>query len=377
MPLHVPARVALLRSRIIRALLALAVACGLVTAAVGEQDSSGESEVRALWVTRQSLASPELIAAMVESARTNRFNTLLVQARARGDAYFNGGVEARAAALDRQPSSFDPLQTVLMRAHAAGLLVHAWINIGLIASAVDLPSARTHAVFSHPEWLMVPRAIAPQMALLNPKSQLYLDKLARWVRGQSAEIEGLYLSPVPAGAADYTVAVVSDLAARYALDGVHVDYARYPTDEFDYSREALAAFASEVIPSRTESDARRLERRASTTPLAYADAFPDRWREFGWSDSPGSSGVWRRSEAWRRGAVHRRGVSRRQRRRDPPAAGLEGVDCERLTRRDLPEGLRDRRADVHRATGHRARWRRNAAALGRHRRVPPHVDTDD
>jgi uncharacterized lipoprotein YddW (UPF0748 family) len=127
---------------------------------------------------------------------------------------------------------------------------------------------------------MVPRAIAPQMALLNPRSQLYLDKLARWVRGQSAEIEGLYLSPVPAGAADYTVAVVSDLAARYALDGVHLDYARYPTDEFDYSREALGAFASEVIPSLTEADARRLERRASTAPLAYVDALPDRWREF-------------------------------------------------------------------------------------------------
>ena len=94
----------------------------------------------------------------------------------------------------------------------------------------------------HPEWLMVPRADRPGVAAHRSGHQLYIDKLARWSRTAVEEVEGLYLSPVPDGAADHTVEVVADIAARYAVDGVHLDYARYPTDDFDFSREALVAF---------------------------------------------------------------------------------------------------------------------------------------
>jgi uncharacterized lipoprotein YddW (UPF0748 family) len=269
-----------LASRLAVWLALIVAASAVVPATCDPRDPQNQDEVRALWVTRSSLVSPESIAAMVESARAGLFNTLLVQVRARGDAYFNGGVEARATPLNRQHADFDPLQTVLTAAHAAGLRVHAWINVGLVASVVDLPTERTHAINRHPEWLMVPRALARQMTLLDPKNRLYLDKLARWVRAQSAEVEGLYLSPIPAGAADYVVDIVSDLAARYAVDGVHLDYARYPNDEFDFSRQALAAFASEVVPTLPEVDQRRLARLSSTQPLAYVDALPDRWRDF-------------------------------------------------------------------------------------------------
>ncbi|MBE3072813.1 MAG: family 10 glycosylhydrolase, partial [Acidobacteria bacterium] len=237
-------------------------------------------EVRALWVARTSLASPSSISAMIQSAKVNRFNTLLVQVRARGDAYFNDGVEPRATSLAGQPDTFDPLQSTLAEAHAAGLRVHAWINVALVASAVDLPASRSHVIYGHPEWLMVPRAIAEEMALLDPRSQLYVDKLARWVRSQNTEVEGLYLSPIPRAAADYTVAVVSDLVARYPVDGVHLDYARYPTDDFDYSREALAAFGADEAASLPASETRRLQQRARSDSFAFTDAAPDRWRAF-------------------------------------------------------------------------------------------------
>jgi len=262
------------------ALLAVVLALGALPTTLAAQDTGRQDEVRALWVTHMSLASPSAIATMVRSAKGNHFNTLLVQVRARGEAYFSDALEPRAAALDLQPASFDPLGTVLALAHAAGLRVHAWVNVGLVSSAVDLPASRAHVVNRHPEWLMVPRAISSEMALLDPKSQLYRVKLARWIRGQSAEIEGLYLSPIPAAAADHMVAVVSDLTARYAVDGVHLDYARYPNDDFDYSREALLAFASDVASTLAEPEARRLQRRASTAPLAWVEAFPERWREY-------------------------------------------------------------------------------------------------
>ncbi len=235
-------------------------------------------EVRALWVVRTTLTSRESIAAMVSAARASGFNTLLVQVRGRGDAYYAGGLEPRAPQLATAPT-FDPLATTLALAHAAGLQVHAWINIGLIAGAAELPAARDHVIYRHPEWLMVPRGLASALAGTDPRSPEYLGRLARYVRSQPAELEGLYLSPVTAAAADYTVAVVSDIVDRYAVDGVHFDYVRFPTDDFDFSRGALAAFRSEVT-GLSAAERHRLDARLPDEPLAYAQALPDRWHAF-------------------------------------------------------------------------------------------------
>ena len=80
---------------------------------------------------RSSVASAESIAALVRSAKRHGFNTLFVQVRGRGDAYYLGGPEPRAAELTRQPAAFDPLAQVLETAHAEGLRVHAWVNVNL------------------------------------------------------------------------------------------------------------------------------------------------------------------------------------------------------------------------------------------------------
>jgi uncharacterized lipoprotein YddW (UPF0748 family) len=257
-----------------RAAAAIAASLILIMLPVRAQD-----EVRALWVVRTTLASPSAIATMVASARSGGFNTLLVQIRGRGDAYFQQGLEPRPTSLAAQPA-FDPLATTIARAHEAGLQVHAWINVNLVAGANELPAARQHVVYRHPEWLMVPRALAEDLANVDPRSPEYLGRLARYVRGQSTELEGLYLSPVSASAADYTTSVVRDIAERYAVDGVHFDYIRYPRDDFDYGRDTLRAFRGSVSVDLGAVDRRRYDARLTGEPLVYTQVFPERWRAF-------------------------------------------------------------------------------------------------
>ncbi len=235
-------------------------------------------EVRALWVVGTSLTSPAAIEEMVTAARASGFNTLLVQIRGRGDAYYLGGAEPRPAALVSQPN-FDPLATALSKGHAAGLAVHAWINVNLVAGT-DRPAARTHVVYRHPEWLMVPRALGEGLETLDPTGPEYLGRLSRYARSQPSELEGLYLSPVMPGAIEYTTAIVRDIVQRYAVDGVHFDYVRYPNDEFDYSREALAAFRRNLLPDLIPADRRRFEARVAAEPFIYTQAFPGRWHGF-------------------------------------------------------------------------------------------------
>ena len=243
----------------IRDVLTLAVAAMVLYAA----PIAARDEVRALWVARTSLSSAQAIDSMVAAAQQSGFNTLLIEVRGQGDAYFLNGVEPRASALAMQPS-FDPLAEAIAKAHARGLAVHAWINVNLVAGT-SVPGARGHIVYKHPEWLMVPRPIAADLASLDPAGPEYLGRLMRYARTQP-DVEGLYLSPATAAAVEYTVSIVRDVVARYPIDGVYFDYLRYPSDESDYGRETVAAFRKTLPANAGAAD--------------LPSAFPDRWREF-------------------------------------------------------------------------------------------------
>jgi uncharacterized lipoprotein YddW (UPF0748 family) len=232
-----------------------------------------------LWVQRGTLTSPGAIRTLVQSAKAAGFNTLLVQVRGRGDAYYQSRLEPRAALLASQPASFDPLESVLTDAHAAGLRVHAWMNANLVSEAE--PSALpAHIVQAHPEWLMVPKEIAADLWDVDPGSREYLAELSRYTRAHSDRIEGLYASPLHPDAADHAVKVIADVAARYPVDGIHLDYIRFPSAEFDYSREAIAQFRRYLQPYLTDSERRQHDARAKREPLFYTQMFPQRWVEF-------------------------------------------------------------------------------------------------
>jgi uncharacterized lipoprotein YddW (UPF0748 family) len=245
-----------------------------------DQPEKQRSEVRALWVLRTSLGSPDTIRRMVRSAAASGFNTLLVQVRGHGDAYFNQGIEMRAAALAAQPEGFDPLAETLEHARAAGLTVHAWLNVNLVAAVTELPASAEHIIYRHPEWLMVPRELAPELMSIDVRSPEYLGRLARWTRANAARVEGLYASPLHAGAIAHVAAVVSDVARRYAVDGVHLDFVRYPADDFDYSRDAVAAFRKEMRSRLSSADRGRVDALEQLDPFAYPGAFADDWRLF-------------------------------------------------------------------------------------------------
>lgn len=247
------------------------------TAAAGS--STTTVETRALWVTRTTLTSPESIRQLVSAATAGGFNTLVVQVRGRGDSYYNGTVEPRASELAAKPA-FDPLATVLEDAHAAGLKVHAWVAVNLVSNSVSLPSAREHVIYRAPEWLMVPLELAAEMKKVDVRSPAYIGRLARWTRAHAAEVEGLYTSPVHPGAQAHAAAVIGELVEKYAVDGVHLDYVRFPNEKFDYSPAALELFKTTILPDLTDKERRAAAAREVLDPAAYPNLFPERWDEF-------------------------------------------------------------------------------------------------
>jgi uncharacterized lipoprotein YddW (UPF0748 family) len=270
---HAPAR----RLPLVCFLATLALVAASTMEATGSRRAT--SEVRALWVTRATMASPSAIADMVRSADAGGFNTLIVQVRARGDAYYASSLEPRASDLAARPA-FDPLAETIAAAHGAGLRVHAWVVANLVSSAVALPASRAHVMYRQPDWLMVPRELAVSMLNLDPRSPEYIGRLARWTRARPDEVEGLYVSPIHPGAAKHVADIVGDLARRYEIDGVHLDYVRYPGEGFDYSRGAIRQFKDMLRPEMSADERTWADRRDAIDPLAYPALFPERWHAF-------------------------------------------------------------------------------------------------
>jgi len=217
---------------------------------------------------------------MVNRAAEAGFNTLLVQVRGRGDAYYQSRWEPKPASVLEQGPSFDPLGLVIQEAHLRGLGVHAWINAHLVGGIGELPSDPTHLIRSRPDLLAVPRELARELHDVDPEVPRFAESILRYAQANTDRIEGMYTSPSNPEVKEHLYSVWMDLVERYELDGLHFDYIRYPNPEFDYSRGALDRFREWVTPRISPARREGLDEALRSDPLAYADSLPGPLGEF-------------------------------------------------------------------------------------------------
>jgi len=256
--------------RILQFAIFLALVCPLAAA----------QEVRALWVVRTTLTSPEKIHQLVSSAADNGFNTLIVQIRGRGDAYYKSRVEPRAIELKDQPATFDPLALTLEEAHKRGLKVHGWLNTSLLANLDALPTHPDHVYNKHPEWLAVPKPVAAELYNMSPRDPAYRQKIVEWSKANRGELEGVYTGPANPKVRDHIYNIWMDVLKHYPVDGLHFDYVRFASPDFDYSRTSLENFRKWLEPQLTSDQRRELKNTLKTNVLAAPEMFPAKFADF-------------------------------------------------------------------------------------------------
>ncbi len=217
---------------------------GLVSAAVtaapsaatdpsaAEPDTANE-QWRSYWVDafNEGIYTPEEVDKLVEDAQAANANALIVQTSRRYDCFCNRALYPRTDAdVDALP--YDPLDEIIEDAHAAGLEVHAWVNVSTMWNSATPPSSPDHVFNTH----------GPEAA----GSDRWLNK-----RHDGAELVGddAFIDPANPAAVEYIVDGIKSIVAEYDVDGINLDYIRYPDhssttthSDWGYSDTSIARF---------------------------------------------------------------------------------------------------------------------------------------
>ena len=212
----------LLRSAIVLA-VAVCIAMGLFV-------SPASAGHRSLWVVRDALVSAASIDSMVVLADSLGFDMIFVQVRGRGDAWYKGGLEPGPDKYPYIPEEFDPLAYVIRKAHERGIAVHAWMNMYLTWTAPEPPRSPLHPVNRHPSWFMVSRSG------VNTGTCPLRD-----FAGET--VEGRYLSPGSESVRVHLLRIATAIVTNYDVDGLHLDYVRYPGRDYDFHPYIRRKFA--------------------------------------------------------------------------------------------------------------------------------------
>lgn len=186
-------------------------------------------EERCLWVVRNSLKNEHSIDEMIEFAKKNGFNNLLVQVRGRGDAYYNSQLVPKSEFL--QDSEFDPLAYVIKKGHERDLTIHAWVNVYFVWASDKPPRALHHLFNRYPNWIDT-----------NGKNDDSSDNDENENKG-----EGYFLAPHHPQVQKHLLAVFRELTALYNIDGLHLDYIRFQDSEYGNNDFATSYYTKNNI----------------------------------------------------------------------------------------------------------------------------------
>jgi len=230
-----------------------------------EVDTTLTDDVFGLWVTRWDYQSEDDIRSIVQDASAMGITDLYWQVRGQGDAYYRSnyepwgeeltaprveeGVEPNPSARTKKrvlDPGFDPLLLAIDEAHSHGVRLHAWINVMPLWRGKVPPMDLSHPFYTHPHW-----RLSDETGQDQPLGTGYI-----------------VVNPVLDEVQDHIVDVVRDIVTRYQVDGVHLDYIRFLTDELGSTKlypgdaQSLSLYAKMVGDRATAGQINRTKYRA-------------------------------------------------------------------------------------------------------------------
>ena len=223
--------------KIMRRIYILFLLLGLFLSAKAQSfvynDQAPKYEVRAVWLTTiggidwphsysQSPHSAEQqkqeLRQILDRLQQAKINTVLIQTRVRGTMIYPSDIEPWDGCLSGFPGKspgYDALQFAIDECHKRGMELHAWV--------VTIPVGKWNAL---------------GCKSLRQKYPTLIKKIGA---------DG-YMNPEDSRTGDYLAHICQEITHRYNVDGIHLDYIRYPeTWNIRVSREQGRRYITSIV----------------------------------------------------------------------------------------------------------------------------------
>jgi uncharacterized lipoprotein YddW (UPF0748 family) len=194
----------------------------------------GRPVTRAMWVTRFDYKTASDVEKVVQSCQEAGCNTIVFQVRGNATAFYKSSYEPWAEQFNFTDPGFDPLEVALQAAHGRGMKLIAWVNVVPAWWGTQPPSDTRQVYNKKPEWAWYDKSGGRQP--LADKFYVSLNPCLPEVR-------------------EYLVKVIEDIVGRYGIDGLHLDYIRFPNEpaggnakpaDYPRDRQTVGLFQAET-----------------------------------------------------------------------------------------------------------------------------------
>lgn len=182
------------------------LAAGLLLSACASAPRPLPGLARCIWVDRWDYRTEADIERILEDCRKGGFTAVMFQVRGNGTVYYPSHLETWSEHFGHRSPGFDPLQVAVDAAHRRGIELHAWINLVPGWVGEKAPDDPRQLWNTRPEWFLQ-------------------DRTGR--REPMTAGRYLGLNPCLPEVRRYLASLCAEVARRYAVDGIHLDYVRF------------------------------------------------------------------------------------------------------------------------------------------------------
>ena len=188
--------------------------------------SSSTVENRAVWYAPTEKSEAD-VKKTIELIKSLNINALYIETWRSGQTNYKTNLDM--VLHESTYKGFDVLEAFVRLGHENGIEIHAWVHDFFVGTDYH-KGVKGHVLNVHPEWALKTRS----GSVLNPTEYGNF----------------MFLNPYKRECRDLVLAVYREILENYDVDGLHLDYIRFPepnsTDEdWGYNDDIIAAFQAE------------------------------------------------------------------------------------------------------------------------------------
>ncbi len=228
-----------------------------------------QSEIRAIWLDRGTIVqarSPEGLKQVFDRLAEAGINTVFFETVNAGYPIYPSQVAPEQNPLTRR---WDPLASAVTLAHERGMTLHAWVWVFAAGNQ------------RHNRLLNLPATYPGPILAQHPTWAGYDNAGNRIPPGQDKP----FLDPAHPEVRSYLTRLMTEIVQNYEVDGIHLDYIRYPFQDpganrtYGYGEVARWRFQS-ITGVDPLSLSARLDPSMSQNEQIQQRVLWDRWTEF-------------------------------------------------------------------------------------------------